>query len=345
MKNAQKLLTRDCFRESVFARDSYKCVICAKPAKYAHHIIERRLFPDGGYYIDNGASLCEKHHIEAEMTTLSPRKLREIIGIKKIILPPHLYSDQEYDKWGNPILSNGKRLKGELFQDESVQKILEKGNILSLYTKYIKYPRTYHLPWSPGLTKDDRMMENVDHFKGKNVVATIKMDGENTTLYNDYIHARSVDSKNQPWQSWAKTIWSKICWQIPEDWRICAENLQAKHSIKYTNLPSFLQMFSIWNDKNICLSWEETKEWAELLELDLVPVLYEGPFDEELIKYLYSEKYNGQECEGYVLRIVDSFHYKEFRKYCGKFVRKNHVNTSRHWKWQTIEYNELADEK
>ena len=45
----EKLLTRDNFRESVFDRDNHKCVFCDKHAKDAHHIMERRLFNDGGY--------------------------------------------------------------------------------------------------------------------------------------------------------------------------------------------------------------------------------------------------------------------------------------------------------
>ena len=43
------LLTRDEFREGVFARDHNNCVICGEPAADAHHIVERRLFSDGGY--------------------------------------------------------------------------------------------------------------------------------------------------------------------------------------------------------------------------------------------------------------------------------------------------------
>lgn len=114
------LLTRDKFREGVFERDGHKCVMCDQPAQDAHHIIERRLFADGGYHLDNGASLCGEHHLEAERTTLSPQELREVIGITKPVLPEHLYRDQEYDKWGNPMLPNGTRLKGDLFNDGSV---------------------------------------------------------------------------------------------------------------------------------------------------------------------------------------------------------------------------------
>ena len=172
------LLSRDNFRESTFTRDNYLCVICKAPAVDAHHIIERRLFSDGGYYLDNGASVCQKHHIEAEQTTLSCDEIRSAAGIQKIVIPEHFYSDYEYDKWGNIVQPNGTRLKGELFYDESVQKILEKGNVLDLFVKYVKYPRTMHLPNST-LGKDGRMLKDDSEFIGKRVVVSVKLDGEN----------------------------------------------------------------------------------------------------------------------------------------------------------------------
>jgi hypothetical protein len=48
----------------------------------------------------------------------------------------------------------GSRLRGELFADGLVQKIRGEGGVLGLFTHYVRYPRTYHLPWSPGLTDD-----------------------------------------------------------------------------------------------------------------------------------------------------------------------------------------------
>jgi hypothetical protein len=126
------LLDRDTFRESVFERDGHRCVICGAPAVDAHHFLERRLWGEtGGYFIDNGASLCAEHHLEAEMTTLSCDDIRSAAGIESLVLPPHFYEDVEYDKWGNQILKNGTRLKGELFDDQSVQKILKSGKLLS----------------------------------------------------------------------------------------------------------------------------------------------------------------------------------------------------------------------
>jgi len=175
----QILLTRNDFRNGVFERDKHLCVMCGEYAVDAHHIIERRLYANGGYFFDNGSSLCKKHHLEAEMTTLSCEAIREACGIEDVVLPEHLYSDQRYDKWGNQILKNGTRLRGELFEDESVQKILKAGNVLGEFVDIVKYPRTYHLPWSPGVTRDDRIMPNYNIFDGQEVMICEKRDGEN----------------------------------------------------------------------------------------------------------------------------------------------------------------------
>ena len=60
---------------------------------------------------------------------------------------------------------------------------------------YVKYPRTYHLPWSRP-TSDDKKLVDDSQFYGKHLVVTLKMDGENTSMYEDKIHARSIDSAN-----------------------------------------------------------------------------------------------------------------------------------------------------
>ncbi len=330
-----ELLTRDEFRNSVFERDKHKCVVCAKPAADAHHIIERRLFDNGGYYLENGASLCTECHWLAEQTVLSCEEIREKAGIEKVVLPPQLYRDHSYDKWGNLILPNGQRCKGELFFDTNVNKILSHANIISLFTDYVKYPRTYHLPWSEGATKDDRFIENLDRFIGNEVVVLTKMDGENSNFYSDYYHARSINSDNHWSRNWAKNFHARIKYDIPNGWRVCAENLYAKHSIKYDSLKSFVLVFSIWNESNECLSWDNTVEWCELIGLDMVPVLYRGIFNEDLIRSLFVERdSDGNEMEGYVVRIASSFKYEEFKRCVAKFVRRNHVQTSHNWKSQ-----------
>jgi hypothetical protein len=336
------LLTRDKFRDSVFKRDKHKCVFCDNIAMDAHHIIERRLWSDGGYYLDNGASVCHHHHILCETTELSVEDVRDAAGIKKIIVPQHLYADQPYDKWGNPILPSGLRLKGDLFYDESVQKVLKQGNVLHLFTNQVKYPRTHHLPWSPGLTEDDRVIPSLDKFIGNRVIVTTKMDGENTSMYSDYIHARSIDGRSHISRDWVKQFHSTIAHNIPSGWRLCGENLYAKHSIAYSDLPSYFLAFSIWDDKNICQSWDDTVEWYKLLDVISVPVLYDGIYDEKLIRSLYNEK-DWEQSEGYVIRVADAFPYSEFRQNVAKYVRRGHVQTVKHWMYgQQLEKNSLC---
>lgn len=336
------LYTRDEFREKVFLRDNHKCVICSKEAKDAHHILERRLFSDGGYYLNNGASLCEEHHIAAEETTLHCDEIRTKAGINSIIIPEHFYSDYEYDKWGNIILPTDLRIKGELFYDESVQKILKQGKVLDLFQKHIKYPRTYHLPWS-NLLKDDRMLKDDSHFIGKRVIGTLKMDGENTTAYNDYIHARSLDSSSHETRKWVKGLWARFSYMLDDNMRVCGENLYAVHSVKYDNLKSYFMMFSIWCDNN-CLSWDETIEYAGILGLETVPVIYDGIYDRDAIIKSFApyEKEN----EGYVVRIADEFKYIDFRRSIAKYVRpefRQALNNSHgHWISKKVEVNGLA---
>lgn len=40
-----------------------------------------------------------------------------------------------------------------------------------------RYPRTYHLPWSPGATNDDKILKSVDQFIGVPLALTEKLDG------------------------------------------------------------------------------------------------------------------------------------------------------------------------
>lgn len=341
MPSSAKLLTRDEFRLRVFQRDGNKCVLCGSPAQDAHHIVERRLWPDGGYYLDNGASVCGPCHLKCESTEVSCEEVRKEAGITSVLLPPHLSSDTRYDKWGNPYLG-AKRTPGELFFEESVQKILSP--FLHEFTWVIKYPRTFHLPWSPGATSDDKTLSSVSQFEGQEVVVTVKMDGENTSLYRDRLHARSLEWSSHESRNLIKQLWATLRYDIPEKWRICGENLTAVHSIRYNGLKSMFQVFSIWNEYNQCLSWDDTVAYAEMLGLVTAPVLYRGLWKEDEIRGLYQETHLGNVMEGYVVRVSDSFSYGDFRKYVGKFVRENHVQTDQHWSHKKVEYNGTVDD-
>ena len=311
-------MEREAFKQAVFARDGGQCVVpwCDHYAVDAHHLMERALWEDEGYHIDNGVSLCSGHHKEAEIGLLSPQDLRKWAGITTTILPEGLDPSVEHDKWGK-----------------------------------VKYPRTPHLPWSPGRTSDDRVLESIDHLLGREVVLTEKLDGENTTLYRTGYHARSLDTDYHPTRTWVQNLQSKIGWEIPEGWRICGENLAGRHAIEYRDLPSFFFVFSIWDNTNTCLSWDDTTEYCQMLGLEAVPTLVRQTFNSDLRDWL---SHNGvdspsltaryaAEIEGYVIRPTDSFGYDEFGQVVAKYVRADHVDPSnRHWRHERSEFNTLA---
>jgi hypothetical protein len=341
------LLTRDQFREAIFARDRHMCVNCGQPGQDAHHIIERRLFPDGGYYIDNGATLCAECHIQAEATTLDCDTIRARAGIRSVVLPPDFEADARYDKWGNPILEKSHlRLHGPLFEDDNVQKALSP--VLHFFVNRFKYPRTFHLPWSPGIKSDDKALAGIpEEWYGMEVVITQKMDGENTTMYRDGLHARSLEFASRPDRDRIRAIHAEIAYEIPEGMRICGENMTAVHSIKYTTLADWFLVFSIWEGTS-CLSWTETLEWCALLgtmrlpsrPLPTVPILYWGPYSDELLHQQIA-KLNLERDEGLVVRPAGRFKLKDFPRLVGKYVRAEHVQTDEHWT-RRIEFNGVA---
>lgn len=341
----EPLLSRVQFKDSVFLRDGGLCVNCKNVAVDAHHLLERRLWKDGGYYLSNGVSLCGDCHLLAEKTLLSVNELREKANITNIIVPDGFDESEYYDKWGNIINENGTIFKGALFYDSSVQKILRETGLINRVVNYIKYPRTFHLPWSESLSSDDRMFKNVDNFVNQHVVVSLKMDGENTSIYSDgYVHARSIDGTNHPSRNWVKNFASNFAHDIPIGWRVCGENLFAKHSIEYNNLESYFLGFSIWDEYNRALSWNDTLMYFSLLNIKPVPVFYAGVYDEEAIKYLWSKNVS-ENNEGYVIRLSRSIKYSEFSRCVAKFVRKDHVQTSsKHWMYDKIVENKLKKE-
>jgi len=66
--SARKKLIRQHFRNVVFTRDGYQCAFCDETQDLdAHHITDRTLMPNGGYVLENGITLCQAHHLLAEV--------------------------------------------------------------------------------------------------------------------------------------------------------------------------------------------------------------------------------------------------------------------------------------
>lgn len=204
----------------------------------------------------------------------------------------------------------------------------------------VKYPRTVHFPFSETITEDDKRLSDTSHFNGKEVVVTEKMDGENITIYNNGFHARSLDSKHKEYHSWLAQYCYTFNYNLSDDIRICGEYLYAQHSIKYNHLSSYFMGFSVWN-KELCLSWDETQEWFDILGIISVPIVYRGIYSDEIVK-MFAKSVIENGGEGVVVRLTSSFLYKDFSKSVAKYVRKNHVQTDKHWGLSGIEKNELA---
>lgn len=359
-------LGRDAFGAAVLSRDGNRCVVCgargsaavAGISVVAHPLVHLRLFEEGGWYLENGVALCRDGgaggcEAKAIGTLLSVDELRARAGIRAALLPAHFEQDEgeRYDHWGNPVLPNGSRLRGELFGDPACQQVLAAAGLLAVFAKYVKYPRTLHLPWSPNLQNNDRRIRSLDAFVGQEVVVTEKRDGENTTFYDDHLHARSIDSKDHPSRAIIRQLHGAFAHEVPPGWRICAENLYARHSIAYRNLRAFLEVFGIWDERNVCLGWDETLRCAERIGvgiargfergLPVVPVLYRGIWDEAALRALEA-RIDVEAVEGYVVRVTGPIHAGEWRRKAAKFVRARHVRTNEHWQ-RTWQPNQLAE--
>ncbi|MEU7066672.1 RNA ligase family protein [Streptomyces sp. NPDC046161] len=200
------------------------------------------------------------------------------------------------------------------------------------------YPRTAHLPWSPGAAPDDVRMSGPVALAGREVVVTEKLDGENTTLYRDGLHARSPDSGHHPSRAWVKGLQGRIGPQIPAGRRVCGENLYARHSLPYEELDSWFYGFSVW-DGDHCLDWDRTVGFLRRLGVPTPRVLWRGVYDERALRRL---RIDTTRQEGYVVRTVAGFARADFGRYVAKWVRGGHVRTGTHWMYAPVVPNGLG---
>lgn len=179
-----------------------------------------------------------------------------------------------------------------------------------------------------------------------------------TTVYDDgSFHARSIDGRHHPSRNRMVGIAKGIGAKLPRGWRVCGENVYAQHSIAYTNLPDYFMVFGIYDENNMCLSWDDTEYFAEELGLTLVPRIWRGDWDHfyanhpDMTRFIMSNDWLSQnECgingdiEGYVVRTVEGFHFDDLGSHCGKYVRSGHVQTDEHWMHKPVIPNELRND-
>ncbi|GAA0320013.1 hypothetical protein GCM10010302_69030 [Streptomyces polychromogenes] len=200
------------------------------------------------------------------------------------------------------------------------------------------YPRTAHLPWSPGATADDVRARGTAALAGREVVVTEKLDGENTTLYADGLHARSLDSGHHPSRAWVKALQGRIGARIPAGVRVCGENVYARHSLGYEELDAWFYGFSVW-DGDHCLDWDRTVRFLHALGVPVPRVLWRGIYDERALRGL---RVDTARQEGYVVRTTAGFDRADFGRYVAKWVRGGHVRTDTHWMYAPVVVNGLG---
>lgn len=214
----------------------------------------------------------------------------------------------------------------------------------------LKYPRTFHLPFSLGASKDDRIADNISTLFNKSIIISEKLDGSCASLEYDSCFART-HSRSPTHQSFdgLKALHASVKFKIPNKLQLFGEWLYALHSIKYDKLPGYFLLFAV-RDLSLMqwASWEEIEFWAKEIQVPTVPVLFSGSVSSEIelkkiIKSLMNEPSKfGDIKEGVVVRIQNSFKDEDFSTSVGKFVRKNHVSPNNdHWLYKQIFKNKL----
>jgi len=212
-----------------------------------------------------------------------------------------------------------------------------------------KYGRTYHYPFSPGTTSDDRISKDYweDIKKINELVHTEKLDGENNCLNEYGVFARSHAAPTEsPWSLAIRQRWELIKHDLG-DIELFGENLYAVHSIEYKRLEEYYFIFAV-RCMDVWLSWEEVKFYASLFNFPVVPEIHtqivsdytEEQLKEQVIGYAQEasvfdsfDTITGNACsrEGVVSRNTGEYAVKDFAHNVFKYVRKGHVKTDEHW--------------
>lgn len=218
-----------------------------------------------------------------------------------------------------------------------------------------KYNRTYHFPFSPGATNDDKIATSLENLIGVPIVITEKMDGSNTSLEKDGCFARTHSGPpSHASFDGLKALHATIKYKISHSFQLFGEWCFARHSIEYAELPSYFMLFGVRElanafgaEEDYWASWEGVELWAAEIDVPTVPVLYKGivSSEKELKELIESLMIQPSACggirEGVVARVQRGFKDDEFPMCIMKCVRANHVQTSEHWKDQEIIRNKL----
>ena len=165
------------------------------------------------------------------------------------------------------------------------------------------YPRTPHLPWSPGVTPDDvRAGGSVRAAPGARSWSPRSSTGRTPPCTRTACTRVRSTRRTIPRGRGSRVSRAGSVARIPAGWRVCGENLYARHSLAYEDLDSWFYGFSVWDGEH-CLDWDRTVTLpAGLGDARSRAVLWRGVFDERALRRL---RLDTARQEGYVVRTVD----------------------------------------
>lgn len=202
-----------------------------------------------------------------------------------------------------------------------------------------KYPRTPHLPNSPGGTSDDKRLASVDHLLFRPLIISEKLDGGNLCFTRTEVFARSHSSQaHGKMYAWAKSKHAANKDLISPGLSIFMEYCNWIHTIEYDVLPSYLFVIGVRDDETgTWLPWDHTEIWACELNLPTVPVIARNiSFSRERDLSDFSDaagkegSMHGPVREGVAVRLSGSF--SDLHSGVAKWVRKDFVpHDAEHW--------------
>ena len=169
---------------------------------------------------------------------------------------------------------------------------------------------------------------------------TEKLDGENTTIYADATRMRAACRP-------ATTRRARECGRSPAalplaacGWRLRGKQY-GRHSIAYDALPSYFQLFAVYDSGNISLSGMRRRGGRSGWKSISCRCCTGASSTRLRVLSLLAAAF-GPEREGVVVRWASAFAREEHVGADGKLVRKDHVKTDQHWMSAAVVPNRLA---
>lgn len=177
-------------------------------------------------------------------------------------------------------------------------------------TRY-KHPKIYNLVSSPIRKNDgEEIHPHEQFFYDKQIIVFPFQNQEIISIYSDYVHGTYLEEhRNGHLSDEVKQLQYEIGYNIPDGWRICGV---LDHEDNF-------QVFTVWNDENVCIDWDDTLEWVDLLDLDEPKTLYEGRFHTPTVRDL--EQKTELTSSGFLIRDKSDFEYPDTFDYAHEMVK------------------------